>query len=167
MTALLSFRNYFVSQLEGWVLSILFFVSKKHPGEKQGVFVQCLLSLQNLPCSFCSTNEQSQVALPQQRIRKLPADSEDLCTLYGSNDTSWSALEVVRKMIISPCSFRDFWPLLCFSFYFAFLPITTRNPTDWKIVSTGCRLLQRLLTSQNIYIINVFMFTGGVDCKKI
>lgn len=143
------------------------FCFKKASRRETRHFVQCLLHLQNLPCSFCSTNEQNQVALPQQHIRKLLADSEDLCTLYGSNDRPWSALEAVRKMIISPYSFYDFWPLLCSSFYFAFLPITTRNPTDWKIVSTGCRLLQCLLTSQNIYIIHVFMLTGGVDCKKI
>lgn len=130
----LSFQNYFVPQLERWVLSILFcglfFFFKKASRRETRCFLQHLLPLQNWPCHFCSTNKQNEVALPLQHIRKLLTDSEDLYTLYCGNAILSSAPEAVRKMIVSPCSFCDFWPLLCFSFHFAILPITTRNPTD-------------------------------------
>lgn len=117
-------------------------------------------------------------------ISALETSKMERLSLFSMSENCWEIVKIVvpfmsvmlrhgqiprlfKKMILSPCSFCGFWPLLWFSFHFASLPITTRNPTDWKIVSTGCWLLQCLLTSQDAYKINMFMLTGGLDCKKI
>lgn len=121
------------------------------PTELPLLFLLCKWAVKSL--FLCSTSENWQTA-------KISVPFTVIMPYCGQS------LRLLENMTTSPCSFCDFWPLLCFSFHFAFLPITTGNPTVWKIVPTGCRLLQYVLTRQEIYIINVFMHTGGADCKK-